>query len=164
MDIEEAKKAEGQWPSVDTAFDIVKPSYDWLLSRFDAVNGRIQPLLTFSATLTVATPVFVKTLFPDVDFASPLFIAAIVAFVLTAIVGTLGNMITGVQIMNPQKLYDRWLSWPTWEFKKNAIYWAGRDFNANASKVNKKGNCLLVVNGLLVLEVLLVVCWVAVSA
>ena len=72
-------------------------------------------------------------------------------------------MIGGMRLLSPQELYKQWLGWSEWEFKKNAVYWAGEHFKANASLVNEKGNHALAMNALLFLEVACILVWVLVS-
>ena len=43
---------EATWPSVNLAYEFVKPSYDWAIHRLNAVDSRIQTFLAFSSTLT----------------------------------------------------------------------------------------------------------------
>jgi len=81
------EESEDKWPSVNLAYELVKSSYDRIQDSFDAVNNRIEFLLTFSSSVTLAAPIFVKALFNDIDFESSWFIAAIGIFVFTAIVG-----------------------------------------------------------------------------
>ena len=161
MDNEESKQAENQWPSVGLAYDFAKSSYDWVQNRFDAANGRIEFLLTFASTVTVAAPVFIKALYTDIGFGSSWFKAAIIVFVLSAIVGIAGRMYGGLKLVSPQTLYDKWLSRSEWEFKKDTIYFAGQHFEYNASQVNKKANLAILMSVLLVAEIVFIVLWVA---
>lgn len=154
---------ESKYPSVDLAYEFVKPSYDWLQNRLDAVNGRIEFLLTFSSSITIAAPVFVKALFRDISFGSCWFVGAIVVFVLIALVGLMGRISSGLKLISPQKLYNKWLGWSEWEFKKNAIYWAGKHFQHNALLINKKANFGIAMTILLAIEVVFIVLWIAQS-
>jgi len=163
MDNQESKQAENQWPSVGLAYDFVKPSYDWLQNRLDAVNTRIEFLLTFASSVTVAVPVFVKVLFSDIGFGSLWFIAAIVAFILCAIVGIMGRNYSDLMLISPQKLYEKWLSRSEWEFKKDAIYFAGQHFQHNTSLVKKKDKFAILMSVLTVAEIIFIVLWVTVS-
>jgi hypothetical protein len=158
----ETNEIEAQYPSVELAYGLVKASYDWLLNRLDAVNSRIEFLLTFVASITVAAPVFVKVVFNDITFGA-LFYAAIGVFSFSAIVGIAGRMYSGLKLISPEKVYNKWLMWSEWEFKKNALYWAGQDFNHNASLVNRKANFAIAMSLLLIVGVLLLVLWVALS-
>jgi len=159
----EVNNEGSQYPSVELAYEFVKPSYDWLQNRLDAVNSRIEFLLTFVSSVTVAAPIFVRALFSDIGFGSLWFKAAVVVFVLSAIVGIIGRIYSGLKLISPQKLYDEWLSWSEWEFKKNVLYWAGQHFKYNASLVNRKANFAIVMSLLLVAEIVFIVLWVAVS-
>ncbi len=105
------EKAEDKWPSVQWAYEFVKPSYEWLQNRFDAVNTRIEFLLTFSSSITLAIPIVVKVLFPDVNFGSLWFMSAMGIFLLTAIVGILGRIYGGLKLVSLQKLYNEWLNY-----------------------------------------------------
>ena len=60
-------------------------------------------------------------------------------------------------------LYDRWLHYSEWEFKKNAIYWAGQHFNANVSRINIMGWILTGMIALFSVEVVLLLVWAIVS-
>jgi hypothetical protein len=158
----EINEMEAQYPSVELAYGFVKPSYDWLQNRLDAVNSRIEFLLTFVASITVAAPVFVRAVFNDIHFGA-LFYAAIGVFSLSAIIGIAGRMCSGLKLISPEKVYNKWIMWSEWEFKKNALYWAGQDFNHNASLVNRKANFAIAMSLLLIAEVILLALWVALS-
>ena len=86
---------ESKWPSADLAHQYVIPSYDLVLKRLDSVDGRIQTLITLSATMVIAAPVFLKSVFQESDFTSNWLYAAIAAF--AAIDGPL---------YRPQRLLD----------------------------------------------------------
>lgn len=154
-------KAEEKWPSVHLAYDFVKPSYDWLQNRLDAVNARIEFLLTLSFSITTVAPIFAKAVFSDIDFGAFWFVAAMAVFVLTAIIGLIGRIFSGFKVVSPKKLYGKWLGWSEWKFKKNAIYWAGEHFQYNASLINKKANFGIAMTVLLAMEVVFIVFWVA---
>ena len=72
-----------KYPSVDLAYEFVKPSYDWMLNRFQAIDSKIQGLLTFATAITAAIPVFAKAI--HVNFSSAWFYAAIITYVLFAV-------------------------------------------------------------------------------
>jgi len=156
-----SEKLEDKWPSVHWAYEFVKPSYEWIQNRLDAVNARIEFLLTFSSSVTLAVPIVVKVLFPDVDFGSLWFMSAMCMFLFTAVVGILGRIYGGLKLVSLQKLYNEWLNYSEWEFKKNAIYFAGEHFTYNNSQINRKANFTIIMSVLLVLEVAFIVIWVA---
>lgn len=154
-------KLEDKFPSVNLAYEFVKPSYDWLQNRFDAVNSRIEFLLTFTSSITLATPIFVGTLFPTVDFVSLWFMLAMGVFILTSIAGIWGRMYGGMKLVNVKKLYDEWLEDSEWEFKRDSIYFAGKHFDYNHKQVNTKANFGLTMTILFVIEIIFLLVWIA---
>lgn len=85
---------------------------------------------------------------------------AITSFVINAVIGVIGRMLTGFTMISPEKLYYGWLGYPKWEFKKNAVYWAGQHFKANTILINKKGRIAEGMTILLLLEILFIALWV----
>lgn len=154
-------KVEQKWPSLDLAYSFVKSSYDSLQNRLDAVNARIEFLLTLSVSINIAIPIFMKALFDDIYFGSYWLVAVTVVFVFTVIIGLIGRMLSGMILVSPQKLYDQWCGWSEWKFKKHAVYWAGKHFQHNASLIRKKANLGIVVTVLLAVEVGLIFLWIA---
>lgn len=154
------KKPEEEWPSVDLAYEYVQWSYDSVLRRLDAVDGRIQTLLVFAATFTTGLPIFSRSVLPQLQISSIWLLLALATFVGIAFIGILSRSFGAVTLLNVKRIYDEWLGYSPWEFKKNAVYWAGQHFESNRSLVNAKGWMANVVTGLLVVEVLLLVAWI----
>ena len=156
---------ESDWPSVDLAYEFVAPSYDWIQRRFESVERRIQTFLAFTATLTLGVPALMAALFdsPTHGFGSVWFIAAMVVAALTLTLGIASVIISntsGIWYINPENVNQDWLDYSEFDFKKNAIYWAGQHFNASASLIYKMEWML---TGMLVLfsvEVVLLLAWV----
>ena len=128
-----------RWPSVDLAYGFVLPAYQWAQQRLDAVDSRIQTLQAFAASITIAAPVFAAAIVTDIQFDSIWFVLALGAFGITVVTGAIARAWGTVQIISPQRLYQAWLHLSEWEFKKNAIYWAGEHFETNRTLVNGKG-------------------------
>ena len=167
MDDQENDQPErAEWPSVDLAYGIVAPSYDWIQARFDSVERRIQTFLGFTATLTLGLPALVIAVENDADVTSWWFIAAMTTAVLTLAIGIAAKLVsgaTGIWFLSPANLYERWLHYSEWEFKKNAIYWAGRHFEANVSRINTMGWLLTGMTFLFALEVIFLLVWAITS-
>jgi hypothetical protein len=159
----EEERSEDKWPSVDLAYDIALLSYNWLQQRLDAVTKKTQFLLTTASSITLATPVFAKALLPDITFSSLWFETAICVFVLTIVVGLVGWMRGGLELLSPQKLYKESLGKSVWEFKKDIVFWAGEHFENNASLVNRRANLSIAMSVFLVLEIVLFVAWIVTS-
>lgn len=165
-EMESDQPDESAWPSVDLAYEFVAPSYDWIQSRFESVERRIQTFLAFTATLTLGLPALMVAVVKSVDFGSIWFIAAMVTAIVILALGIAAKIISGssgIWFLSPDNLYEGWLHYSEWEFKKNAIYWAGQHFNANVALINKMG---WILTGMIVLfsaEVILLLAWATVT-
>src|SRR6185503_12541513 len=113
--------------------------------------------MAFAATTTALVPSVASA--RGLTFHSKLLYFAIGCFVVELIVGTYARFCGTVRLLNPANLYERWLEWSPWEFKKNFIYWAGEDFKDNVRLVNKKWALSVVVSVLFFLEAALLVAW-----
>lgn len=151
---------ETTWPAVHLAYDFVLPSYQWAQQRLDATDLRIQTLQAFAATVTLAAPILAATVVKDIDLQSAWFIAALALFVVTVVLGAVVRAYGRLELMSPKRLYDRWLGDSEWEFKKDAIYFAGKHFEANRSLINKKGLLADGMTVLFVVETALLLTWV----
>jgi hypothetical protein len=151
---------EAQFPSVELAYEFVKPSYDWMLSRLEAINTKIQGLLTFATTLTVAMPIFAKAIFDDVDYNSWWFYGAIIGYVLLTVIGIWGIRKGNIRLVHPKNLYDKWLDKSPWEFKKDTIYFAGEDFEDNKKIIEGKSLCRDIMTILLLVEIFSIIVWI----
>lgn len=151
---------EERWPSVDQAYEFVLPAYETVHRRLDAVNGHIQTLQAFAATITVAASILASSIAKHVDFDSGWFLAAMVAFIGIVVGGAFVREWGSLQVISLTRLYDEWLHYTPWEFKKNMIYWAGQADESNRGMVNKKGMATLLITAAFALEVALLVGWV----
>lgn len=150
---------EVTWPRVDIAYDLVERSYQVMLERLESVEGRIQALQTLIVTLTLAVPLFGRSIVQTADLTSGRFIAALVTFALALICGVVGRAWGSVTLANPKVMYEKWLHYSVWEFKKTALYWAGKHYEANSLLVNRKGYFLTAMSALFVVEVILLLLW-----
>ncbi|MEX2237279.1 MAG: hypothetical protein WEB00_07075 [Dehalococcoidia bacterium] len=156
---EGGQPGDEQFPGVDRAYDFVLPSYQWALQRFEAIDSRLQTLQTFSATLTIASPVIVATVVDEPDFRSAWFGLAIASFVLLVATSALARAWGAITVANPAELDRAWLDYSENEFKRNAIYWAGQHFEANARVTYWKGWALNLMTALFLAEMLLLLVW-----
>lgn len=150
-----------RWPAIDDAYAFVLPSYQWLVSRFEAADTRLTTLLTLGASVTASAPVFARAVRPTILYGSPWFIGAMLAFCLAAVVGVLGRIAGRITLPNPGVLYAKSLHESAPEFRKNAIYFAGQHFDANARAIARKGQCAIGVTVALLVEVLGFAIWIA---
>ena len=154
------KSLESQYPSVDLAYDFVKPSYDWMITRLEAINSKIQGLLMFSATITVAIPIIAKSTFDNISFSSIWFILAMAVFIYLVVIGILGMRMGSIVLPHPQIIYDKYLYCSHWEFKQRTIYWAGEHFQENKALISKKSSYRDMMTFSLLIELLLIVIWI----
>jgi hypothetical protein len=150
-----------QYPSVDLAYDFVKPSYDWMVTRFEAINSKIQGLLTFSVTITAAIPVIIKSIFNNISF-TPWFTGALIAFIILVIIGVIGMRIGAIALLNPKTLYNKYLYCSHWEFQQRVLSWAGKHFSKNKATIDTKALFRDIMIGILLIEILCFVLWVIV--
>jgi len=131
-----------------------------MLARVEAADSRIQALQTFAATATLGLPLFARAIRPDISFTSSWFLAALGVFLMTVVFGLVARSWGHIILVNPDVIYQRWLHFYDWEFRKTAIYWAGKHFETNAALVNAKGWMGVIMSAFLGLEVLLLVAWI----
>jgi hypothetical protein len=149
------------WPAVDRAYDFVLPSYQWLLTRFEAADTRLTTLINLATSLTLAVPLFAKAIRPEISFTSRWFLGGILLFVLAVVAGLVGRLRGELWLPHPTEIYNRNLRADEWTFKKNALYFAGEHFAHNAKQIDAKARSAVLVAVLLALEVLLLVRWLA---
>jgi hypothetical protein len=159
--VEDRTDDPAEYPAVDTAFDFVLPSYQFMLSRFESADTRLTALLTFTSTITLAVPLFAKNLNPTIDFHSPLFLLGVGAFLVGATAGVVGRSIGKLALPDPNVIFEKHLGWSNWEFKKNSIGYAGEAFEKNRKKIDKKYWLAMAATVLLLVEVALFSLWIA---
>lgn len=150
---------EEQWPSVELAYEFVRPSYDWIQRRLDVVETRLQTLQTLLISLTLAVPAFGQVVMRRHDFTSPWFVVAIVFFLLSMATGIVGRTWGVITLADPSKLY-KLVGYSEWEFKKIVLFWAGDHFEMNRSLANWKGKVTDLMLGLIAAEVVCLAVWI----
>ena len=154
---------EQQWPGVDAAFGFVIPSYQWTITRFEAVDSRIQTLQAFVLTFTFGLPVIVRTLSENIYFASTWFILGVSFAALTIFLGIVARSWSGITVPSPGVMFEKWLDLDEWTFKKDAIFFAGQHFEDNARLINMKGRMVSWMTFLFILEGTCLFLWIIFS-
>jgi hypothetical protein len=150
------------YPAVPDAFAFVVPSYQLMATRFEAADTRLTTLLTTATSLTLGGPLFARAVRPDISFESPVLRVALACAAIGIVCGVVGRVSGRITLANPRVLFDTALRYSAWEFKKNAIFYAGKHFDANKAAIRQKGiwaNCLMIA---LLIEVWMLVLWIAV--
>jgi hypothetical protein len=152
-------KDEDLYPGVEHAYAFVLPSYQLLVGRFEAADNRLTAFLTLASTLTLAAPVFAKSIRPEISFRSMWFVIGVSCFLAATVVGIAGRLYGGLVLPDPNLLYDKTLHLNAWKFKRHAIDFAGRHFQRNVRAVRVKGNLSILISVLLALEISAFLLW-----
>ena len=153
-----------QFPAVEVAYDFVVPSYQLMTSRFEAADTRLTTLLTIVSSLALGVPLFTQSVNENISYASPLFILAMVFAIAAAVIGVVGRVRGRIMLCNPGVLYDKGLKESAWEFKKNALYFAGQHFTANKQAIDDKGKLTRYMTVAMLLSVLAFILWIATAS
>lgn len=148
-----------KWPSVDVAFELVEPSYNWALNRLDATEKRIHGLQSLSATLTAAVPIAAEAVFESVTYANGWFIAALAAFGLLMVAGLITRFLGDVYLPDFDNFLEKRLDNSPWEFKKDALHDAACHIEHNLTLVNRKWKAYGIMGFLLTIEVVCLCVW-----
>ena len=152
------------YPSIRAAYDLVIPSYDWALRRLDSIDRRIDNLLRYVVTVTLAVPAGTVGIAGisgtplDLSFNEALWLV-IASFAITLLWGVFIRQIGGVQVIDLESIFNEHLEDSEEEFKKDIIFTAGQHAKANECISRRKsfGADLMVV--LFVVEVGALLTW-----
>ena len=128
-----------EYPSLDLAYDYVRPSYDLLSRRLDAVENRGRAVLTFASTLTFAMPLLAANLLGSGSrhLDSPWFLAAIAAFAGIIICGVMLSSGVDFLLPSPRALFEEQLDIEPDQFKVNQLSYAADDFVTNTRLITR---------------------------
>jgi hypothetical protein len=150
--MQEQQRPEDQWPAIVFAYDFVKPSYDWMVSRLEAAVTRSQAILAIATTITLGFPVLGVAVNKTISFRSWSFAIAIVSFFALVLVGLVARHTGDLTLMSPGALYNHAAHMSEWEFKRYVLYYAGKHFDDNVAVTNQKVRLGTAMSALLVLE------------
>ncbi|MDE2640758.1 MAG: hypothetical protein OXI03_09275, partial [Chloroflexota bacterium] len=121
-----------EYPSLDLAYEQGVRSYAEVASRLDAVHSRLDSIQSVVVTLTLAVPTVALAANGDTNFTSGWVIAAIALAVVTVILGLSARAWSGLILVDPGDLHEKWLHLPPAEFKREALYSAQKHFDATS--------------------------------
>jgi hypothetical protein len=148
------------YPSLEAAQGFVIPSYQWMVVRIEAADSRIQTLMTFVATVTLAVPATRSALGGAVAFQSIWFVAAMVAAVAVVLVGVVARTRGAIVLPDPTALYNESAGLSVVEFQRDALYFAGKHFAKNKATVESKQGAVSAMTWLFLAELSLLLTWV----
>jgi hypothetical protein len=160
----EPTENERTYPAVEQAQVFVLPSYQWMLTRIEAADSRIQALVALAATVAFAAPAIGKTIDPSISFRSRWLLGALGLALAVVTTGTIARLRGGLNLVNPSIVYDGWLHLSQWQFQRDALYWAGKHFDANAKLVHTKSTVLTGMTVTLALAVLMLAVWIVTAS
>ena len=150
-----------KYSGLEQAQAYVVPSYQFMLSRLEAVDSRLQTVVAFVATVTLAVPAMSRALQPAISFESAWFVSAVVLALATIALGSAVRLSGALSLVNPATVYAQWLHLSQWEFQRHALYYAGQHFEANGALVNRKARGVFVMTSLFLLELICLFVWIA---
>ena len=142
------------YPSLDLAYDYVRPSYDLLSRRLDAVESRGRAVLTFASTLTFAMPLLAANLLGAGirHLDSPWFVVAIAAFAGIIVCGVILSSGVDFLLPSPRELFEEHLDVEPDQFKVNQLSYAAEDFVANTRLIARLSRTTAVAAILMLVE------------
>jgi len=143
-----------EYPSLDLAYDYVRPSYDLLSRRLDAVENRGRAVLTFAGTLTFAMPLLAANLLGagTRHLDSPWFLLAIAAFAGIIVCGVMLSSGVDFLLPSPRALFEEQLDVEPDQFKVNQLAYAAEDFVANTRLITRQSQTTSIAAILMLLE------------
>jgi hypothetical protein len=155
------EELEKKYPSVDLAFQLATASQDAVIRRLDSVDGKLQTLLAVAVGITAGIPTIGSA--RGIPFNSIWFYLAVIAMVAALILSFIARLTGEVKMLNPNELYQKWLHFSEWEFKKNLIRFAGKAFEANNALIYRKWRLTILISLILFLEAVFLTIWVIVA-
>ena len=153
--------------TLELAYEMIVPAYDWSLRRLSSVERRIERLIALIVIVTAALPVAVMTLGQDEAISTsslPLTLASCALALATFAVAFLiySRQMGLVQYALPSALYhEERLSEPVAEFRREVLKEAGKAIDENRALANKRSYGADWMTGVFGIEVLLGIVWAA---
>lgn len=144
--------------SVEEVYPLAIAAYDTAIKRFDALDSKLNTLVTFAVSISLVVPVIAHN--SSQSFRSIWFAVAALAFVAGIAVATFARLKGALNLLDPKVMYDSYLDCEPWDFKRRAIYWSGENFRHNQDLINRNGALAAVAAILFALEAVSIGAWV----
>lgn len=161
------KDTDGE--TLNLAYEMIVPAYDWSLRRIASVEKRIDRLIALIVVVTIVFPVAVMALSRNEAISTSLLSIALgscaLALATFAVAFLLYTRRMGfVQYTLPSALTsDEWLSAPVSEFKRDVLEQAGRAIEGNRALTNERSWRTDWMTGVFGVEVLYGIFWAVVQ-
>lgn len=147
-----------RWPSMKLAYEFVIPSYDILERRLQAVEGRIQSLLTLGLSVTLGAAAIVGAINQRVEIDWPFGVA--IAFLIAIIgAGAHARRMGGFHAFNLDAMWNYGVASPEWDFQREALDSARRDLAVHVRAFQRKNNALTFMMVMLAGEIAFLTVW-----
>jgi hypothetical protein len=145
--------------SLGLIYDIAIKSYEVLEKRYQAMDSRIQMVLSFAVGLVVVVLTLMKSILEHPNFSSKLFLGAMSSFVVAVALALTGAFAWPLKALRPKRLYDKFRQYPPAVFKEKLIYVAGEDYEKMVTIIKRKRMLALGAIILFVIGSALLVAW-----
>ncbi len=146
--------------AVDLAYEVALSAYVSAREQWESVHRRLDTLLSFVTTVTIATPVAAQAVLDDPDFSSPLLIGASTLYALIVLIALIARSFGAIRQISPRELHEQWLHLDGREFKLGIIDWSGRHSEQAQRLIARKSFAANFMALLFVTEALTLVAWI----
>lgn len=131
---------EKNYPSIELAYQASLKSYDQLLQRYEAVQSALDKMITLTVTISGAVVTYITQSHKGIQVDCA-FLLAIIFLICSLGTAFYGKMKWAIKLPDPSKVYESQTHKPRWEFMKDMLYTAGRDFKDNNDMILRKWEC-----------------------
>jgi hypothetical protein len=159
----DAKQIQKNYPSIDPAYQISLATQENDIKGRDAMESKIQGILTFGMTATLALPAFATA--RGIVLNSNWFYCAIACFLIAGALGVYARLEGVIMLLDPQKLHaDGWLRKTEAQFKADIIYSIGEFHEENRKSLLRKSRLLTASTIFFLLEAGFLAAWMVKAA
>ena len=148
---------EQQFPSLELAYPLAVASYDFMIKRIDALDGRIQTLTTLAVTICLAVPVLGRT--QNIPLNSFWFIGGIILLSIAIIISTYARFYGSIDTLNPCTLYQKTLHLPQEQFKVDIVNAAAKAYEKNKGTLECRWKLSVIATTIFAIALLMLSVW-----
>lgn len=155
-----------EYPSLEIAYELTVPSHDWAIRRFEATNRRIDNLMTFIITVTLAIGASAIAIAGSSDKPVNLFpdqtgYVAISSFFITIFAGMYIRQVGKLAILDLMVLYRSHIKLPKEQFRGHVLFQAGKNLSENQCLIDRKSWGATIMIVLFLVEITSAALWVS---
>lgn len=150
---------EQNFPSLELAYPLAIASYETMIKRLDAMDGRIQTLTTIAVTACLALPTLGKV--QNLSLYSVWLVLGMTALVSAVGMGVYARLHGEIAVLDPNNLWNDSLHLPKAKFKSFAVEFAAEAFTANKRLLDEKWRWCVWTMFVFAIAILLLFLWLA---